>query len=81
MIGSFYLALKVSMETAWETEKAALSFLSVMPSDITAHWFIHVIQSRYIISDKPGQREARVLFGHTLNFLPSSIWNLKLKSW
>lgn len=55
MTGSFCLALEVSMETAWETEKAALS-LSVMPSDKTAHRFIHAIESRCITSDKPSQR-------------------------
>lgn len=44
------------MET--ETEEAVLSYSSLKPSDTTAHGFIHALQSRGIISDKPGQREA-----------------------
>lgn len=58
MTGSLCLALKVSTETVRETEEAVLSYSSLKPSDTTAHGFIRALQSRGIISDKPGQREA-----------------------
>lgn len=46
------------MGTASETEKAALSYLSITLPDKTAHGFIHALRNRCIVSDQPGQREA-----------------------
>lgn len=80
MIGSFCLALKVSMETAGETEKAALLYYPY------ATWW----NCTLIRSHCPEQRCCMYLMsltkagteftGYTLNFLLSSVWHFKLNS-
>lgn len=64
-----------------EREKRQHYHIILMPPDKAAHRFVHAVQSRGVVSDKPGQRQAlSSLVTLWISHCPLFVWYFKLNS-